>query len=102
MAGYLVIARLKPFDADADVDVETLPGQAVFACLPREHSTTIPSQRIPLPLPTPHHSHLPQTLSLFIPGRGPGRFTKLCLLSSHLLHVSARVERATAQRQGSR
>lgn len=100
MAGYLAIARLKPFDAD--VDVETLSGQAVFACLPREHSTAIHSPANPTRTPLSHHSHLPRPLSLFIPGRGPARFVKLGLPCSYSLHVSARVERATAQRQGSR
>ncbi|PMD22022.1 hypothetical protein NA56DRAFT_703001 [Hyaloscypha hepaticicola] len=63
MAGYLAIARLKPFDAD--VDVETLSGQAVFACLPREHSTAIHSPANPTRTPLSHHSHLPRPLSLF-------------------------------------
>jgi hypothetical protein len=83
-------------DVDVDVDVETLPGQAGVCMFTKGtlHGHPLPANATPTPLS--HHSHPPQPLSLFIPGRGPARFTKLGLLSAYSLHVSARVGRARA------
>jgi hypothetical protein len=39
----------------------------------------LPANATPTPTPLSHHSHLPQPLSLFIPGRGPARFTYVAL-----------------------